>query len=50
MRIHALPLALTLAFCLYLPLPHAAEGLGRGVERLYAAFERLLSQSSKPVE
>ena len=50
MRILALPLALTLSFCLYLPLPRAAEGLGRGVDRLYTAFERLLSQSSKRLD
>ena len=50
MRMLALPLALALAFCLYLPLPRAAERLAHGVCRLYAAFLRPLARGKRPVD
>ena len=50
MRMLALPLALVLGFCLYLPLPRAAERLAHGVARLYAAFLRPLSREKRPCD
>ena len=50
MRMLALPLALVLAFCLYLPLPRAAERLAHGVTHLYAAFLRPLTRGKRPVD
>ena len=38
MRILALPLALLLAACLYLPFPRAAEWLADAIKKLYARF------------
>jgi len=46
----ALPLALVLAFCLYLPLPQAADAFVRGTGRLYTAFLRLLSRGKRPCD
>lgn len=48
MRMLALPLAFLLAFCLYLPLPAAAEFFARSIARLYAAFLRLLQRGKRP--
>lgn len=50
MRMLALPLALVLGFCLYLPLPRATQGLANGVTRLYAAFLRPLTRGKRPCD
>lgn len=44
MRILAVPAALLLACCLYLPVPRAAAGLHRALEALYAAVLRLFTR------
>ena len=46
----ALPLALALAFCLYLPLPRAADLITEGIYRLYAAFLRLFRRKSGKID
>lgn len=44
MRIFAVPAALLLALCVYLPLPRAREGLDAALRRLYALFARAFSR------
>ncbi|MDO5300290.1 MAG: hypothetical protein Q4F18_12730 [Clostridia bacterium] len=44
MRILALPAALALAFCLYLPFPRAAELISRLLARLYGLVLRLFTR------
>lgn len=44
MRIFAVPAALLLALCVYLPLPRAREGLDAALRRLYALFARPFSR------
>lgn len=44
MRMLALPAALLLACCLYLPLPRAAQLIERALERLYALALRLFTR------
>ena len=52
MRILAVPAALLLALCLYLPLPRAGEWLHAALRRLYALFlwraTSICKQSSDP--
>lgn len=44
MRILALPAALLLGLCLYLPLPRAAQFIGRALTRLYDLILRLFTR------
>ena len=44
MRILALPAALALAFCLYLPLPQSAQGISEALLRLYHLALRLFTR------
>ena len=46
MRIFAVPAALLLACCVYLPLPRAWEGLDAALRRLYAPFARAFTRKS----
>lgn len=46
MRIFAVPAALLLACCVYLPLPRAREAFDAVLRRLYALFRRAFTQKS----
>lgn len=46
MRIFAVPAALLLACCVYLPLPRAREGLDAALRRLYAPFARTFTRKN----
>ncbi len=46
MRIFAVPAALLLGCCLYLPLPRAADGISRALSALYHAVLRLFTRKS----
>ena len=46
MRIFAVPAALLLACCVYLPLPRAREGLEAALRRLYGPFARAFTQKN----
>ena len=46
LRIFAVPAALLLACCVYLPLPRAREGLDAALRRLYAPFARAFTRKN----
>ena len=46
MRIFAVPAALLLACCVYLPLPRARDGLDAALRRLYSLFARAFTRKN----